>query len=80
MEVTLEIQKFQDSVDCKIPQTVGAIDRAHIGINSPTGDSKIDYFDRKQMHSISTQVVARGNLKFLDIATGYRGSIHDASI
>ena len=30
------------------------------------------------MHSISTQAVAGGNLKFLDIATGYRGSIHDA--
>ena len=47
MEVALEIQKFQDSVDCKIPQTVGATDGTHIGINSPTGDSKIDYFNRK---------------------------------
>ena len=78
MEVALEIQKFQDSVDCKIPQTVGAIDGTYIKINSPTGDRKIDYFNRKQMHSISTQAVAGSNLKFLDIATGYRGSIHDA--
>ena len=54
MEVALEIQKFQDSVDCKIPQTVGAIDGTHIGINSSTGDSKIDYFNRKQRYSIST--------------------------
>ena len=30
------------------------------------------------MPSISTQAVAGSNLKFLDIATGYRGSIHDA--
>ena len=47
MEVALEIQKFQDNVDCKIAQTVGAIDGTYIEINSPTGDSKIDYFNRK---------------------------------
>ena len=80
MEVVLEIQKFQDSVNCKIPQTVGAIDGTHIEINSPTGDSKIDYFNRKQRYSTSTQAVVGGNLTFLDIATGYPGSIHDARI
>ena len=80
MEVGLVIQKFQDSFNCKIPQTVGAIDGTHIEIDSPTGDSKIDYFNRKQRYSISTQAVVGGNLKFLDIATGYLGSIHDARI
>ena len=80
MEVVLEIQKFQDSVNCKIPQTVGAIDGTHIEINSPTGDSKIDYFNRKQRYSVSTQAVVGCNLKFLDIATDYPGSIHDARI
>ena len=54
MEVALEIQKLQDNVGCKIPQTVGAKDGIHIKINSPTGDSKIDYFNRKQKYSIST--------------------------
>ena len=48
MEVALEIQKLQDSVNCKVPETIGAIDGMHIEINSPTGDSKIDYFNRKQ--------------------------------
>ena len=80
MEEALEIQKFQDSVDCKIPQTFGAIDGTHIRINSSTGDSKIDYFNRKQVYPISTQAVAGGNLTFFDIATGYRDSIHDALI
>ena len=42
MEVALEM-----SVHCQIPQTVGAIDGTHMEINSPTGDSKIDYFNRK---------------------------------
>ena len=32
------------------------------------------------MYSISTQAVAGGNLKFFDIATGYRGSIRDGRI
>ena len=50
MEVALEIQKFQDSVNCKVPETIGAIDGIHIEINSPTGDSKIDYFNRKQRY------------------------------
>ena len=36
MEVALEIQKFQDSVNCQIPQTVGVIDGTHIEINSST--------------------------------------------
>ena len=80
MEVAWEIQKFQDSVNCKIPRTVGAIDGTHIEINSPTGNSKIDHFKRNQRYSISTQAVVGGNLKFLDIATGYTGSIHDARI
>ena len=53
--------------------TVGAIDATYIEINSPTEDSKIDYFNRKQRYSISTQAVVVGNLKFLDIATGYPG-------
>ena len=80
MEVALEIQKLQDSVNCKVPETIGAIDGIHIEINSPTGDSKIDYFNRKQRYSISTQAVVGGNLKFLDTATGYPSCFHDARI
>ena len=49
-------------------------------INLSTGDSKTDYFNRKQRYSISTQAVVVGNLKFLDIAKGYPGSIDDAGI
>ena len=48
-------------------QTVGAIDGTHIEINSPTGHSKIYYFNKEQRYSISTQAVVGGYLKFLDI-------------
>ena len=51
MEVALEIQKFQYSVDFKMLQTVSAIDGAHVEIKSPTGDSKNDYFNRKQRYA-----------------------------
>ena len=74
MELALEIQKFQESFDSKIPQTAGAIDGTYIEINSSTGDSKIDYFNRrKRRYSISTPAVVGGILTFLDIATAYPG-------
>ena len=44
MNVALQIQKFEDSVDYRIPQTVGAIGGTHTEINSPNRDSKTDYF------------------------------------
>ena len=52
----------------------------HIEINLPTGDSKNDYFNRKQRHPISIQAVVVVNLAFLDIATDCLGSIHNARI
>lgn len=46
-ETATEIFKFKEFTDCKIPQTVGTIDGTHIEINSPGGESRIDYFSRK---------------------------------
>ena len=43
------IQDFKEETNCKIPQTLGAIDCTHY------------------------------NLEILDFATGFRGSLHDAS-
>ena len=40
----------------------------------------MDYYLRKQKYTIYTQGVARYNLIFLDIATGYPGSLHDTRI
>ena len=38
----------------------------------------MDYFSRKQKYTVHTQAVAGSNLIFLDVATGFPGSIHDA--
>ena len=80
VDTAKEVQKFTASTDCAIPQVVGAIDGTHVEILSPGGDSKVDYYCRKQMYSINTQAVVGGNSMFIDVATGYPGSIHDARV
>ena len=37
----------------------------------------MDYFSRKQKYTVHTQAVVGSNLIFLDVATGFPGSIHD---
>ena len=63
---------------CRIPQVIGALDGTHIPIVAPNVDGKADYFSRKQRYTISTQGLVGANLVFLDIATGFPGSCHDA--
>ena len=78
---TLEaMERFKITSNCVIPQVVGAIDGTHIEILCPSNDSRVDYFNRKQRYSMNTQGVVGGNLIFLDIATGYPGSIHDSRV
>ena len=39
-----------------------------------------DYFNRKQKYSIVTQAVTDSRMLFLDVSTGWPGSIHDARV
>ena len=66
--------------ECVIPQVVGAIDGTHIEIISPDCLSKVDYYSRKQKYTINTQAVVGRDLMFLDVATGFPGSMHDARV
>ena len=43
-------------------------------------NERIEYFNRKQDYSIVVQAVADASFKFLDVSTGFPGSIHDARI
>lgn len=43
-------------------------------------NKRIEYLNRKQDYSIVIQGVADASFKFLDVSTGYPGSIHDARI
>ena len=80
IETASEIQRFKVTTECVIPQVLGAIDGTHVEIISPNCDSKVDYYSRKQKYTVNTQAVVGGNLMFLDVATGFPGSIHDARV
>ena len=79
-ETSEAMKRFQEFTECKIPQVVGAIDGTHIEIMAPSTDSKADYYSRKQRYTINTQAIVGSNLIFLDVATGFPGSVHDARI
>ncbi|KAK8763857.1 hypothetical protein V5799_033534 [Amblyomma americanum] len=58
---------------------VGAIDGCHVRIQAPESLPQ-DYFCRKQFYSIQLQAVCDHRGIFLDIFTGYPGSVHDARV
>ena len=74
------IETFKADYNCKIPQSLGAIDRTHIFIKGPNCESKYNYYCRKQRYSINTQAVVGANLCFLDVATGFPGSMHETRV
>ena len=77
-ETAEAIKQFKVFCQCRIPQVLGALDGTHIPIVAPNVDGKVDYFSRKQRYTISTQGLVGANLVFLDVATGFPGSCHDA--
>lgn len=58
---------------------IGAIDGSHIAIKAPHVNHE-DYFNRKQNYSINLQGVVDATGKFIDVSTGWPGSIHDARV
>ena len=75
-----DIKKCIDSFSGKteLPNVVGAIDGTHVAITKPESESAVDYFSRKQVHTIVNQAVCDGNLIFISVDAGYPGSIHDS--
>ena len=59
------------------PQCIGAIDGTHIPIIAPK-DHPLDYFNRKGYHSILLQALVDDEYRFLNVNTGWPGSVHDA--
>ena len=58
---------------------VGEIDGTFIKIISPK-DDPVAYICRKRFHTLVLHAVVDYNLKFMDIATGFPGSLHDARV
>ena len=76
-EAIIALEKFSEG--CKLPQVIGAIDATHVETVAPE-DNPSDYLSRKQKYTINTQAVVGANEIFLDVATGFPGSIHDARV
>ena len=77
-ETAAAIEQLKVFCQCRIPQVIGALYGTHIPIVAPNVDGKADYFSRKQRYTTSTQGFVGANLVFLDVATGFLGSCHDA--
>lgn len=77
-EATVKICSFTNK--SSFPQVVGAFDETHIPLKSVLQRERVENFNRKQDYSIVLQGVADASFRFLDVNTGYPGSIHDARI
>ena len=76
-EVLATCQTFEELTD--LPNVVGAIDGTHIKIKTPI-ESGPDYFSRLQQHDVVVQAVVDGEKRFLDVAAGFPGSMHDSRV
>ena len=59
---------------------VGAIDCTHVYMKSPCKKRSGDYRDRNNQFSTVMQAVVDHRMKFLNVATGFPGSIHDLRV
>ena len=73
------IDRFQENTSVQVPQIVAAIHGSHIPIKAPK-HHKEGYFNRKHFYSMILQGVVGADGRFLDVATGFPGSIHDARV
>ncbi|XP_049911320.1 putative nuclease HARBI1 [Epinephelus moara] len=60
-------------------KVVGSIDGCHIRVKPPSVDSQC-YTNRKLFPSIQLQAVCDHQGKYMDIFTGYPGSVHDSRV
>lgn len=60
-------------------QCVGAIDGCHIRTECPR-HLHDQYYNRKQFYSLNLQALVDDSGKFIDIVSGYPGSVHDSRV
>ena len=64
----------------QLPNCAGAIDCSHICIKTPHIASYRDYVDRSGKKSVVLQAVVDSQGRFLDVFSGWPGSVHDTRI
>jgi len=62
-----------------IPNVLGIVDGTHINIMAPW-ENEPSFVNRKQNHSINTQVICDHNYKIQDLVAEWPGSCHDSYI
>ena len=62
-----------------MPGVVGAIDGTHIKIIAPSIDEDV-FVNRKELHSINTQIVFDATFNIIDVVAKWPGSTHDSRI
>ena len=77
LDVALTMRRVESIAG--FPNVVGAIDCSHITIKAPQVNHE-DYFNRKQNYSSNLQGLVSATRKFIDVSTGWPGSIHDARV
>ena len=77
-ETRQAIEEFED-LDGNFPQAVGAVDGTHVQIIGPK-DNRDDFICRTGYPSVILQGIVSAKKKFIDVATGYPGSLHDARV
>ena len=74
---SVEIEKM---VQCyPFPGGFAAVDGSHVAIKTPLSHSD-SYINRKSFASVVLQGVCCLDLQFIDVSTGWPGSMHDARI
>eukprot|EP01018_Ginkgo_biloba_P029638 Gb_38709 [translate_table: standard] len=58
----------------------GAIDATHIQMDLPYYESLVDWYDREHNYSMIVQAIIDSNMRFLDICTGWPGSLNDTRL
>ncbi|KAH9295251.1 hypothetical protein KI387_038839 [Taxus chinensis] len=62
------------------PNCCGAIDVTHIPIRLPPNECSSDWYDRDHNYSMALQVIVDSNMHFMDVFTGWPGSVNDSRL
>ena len=62
-----------------LPNVIGAIDCTHILIRAPSVDEYV-YVNRKNVHSINTQIICDADMLITSVVARWPGSTHDSFI
>lgn len=76
--ITATKMRFEEVYN--IPGVIGVIDSTHMGISAVPSNIEIAYINRKQYHSINTQIICDADMLILNVNARYPGSTHDSFI